>query len=224
MDITGILRDMSDDKYRDFQSVLIPSIEKETVLGVRMPQIRKLAKTIITEDAEVFMNSLPHRYYDENQLHAVLISGIADFDRCIENTEKFVGYIDNWATCDTMSPKVFSKNKEELLKHIVVWIDSDHTYTVRFAIKMLMEHFLGESYSDEYPQMVARVKSEEYYVKMMIAWYFATALSKQWDLVFPYIKSRKLSVWIHNKTIQKALESYRITSSQKDILRRLKIK
>ena len=222
MDITEILRDLSDEKYREFQSALIPSIEKETVLGIRMPEIRKLAKAMIAENTEVFMSSLPHKYYDENQLHAVLLSDIADWGRCIKKTEEFIGYIDNWATCDTLSPKVFSENKEELLKYIKVWLNSPHTYTVRFAIKMLMEHFLGESYSDEYPQMVAQIKSEEYYVKMMVAWYFATALAKNYECAVVYLEEDRLDRWTHNKTISKALESFRIPPEIKTYLRTLK--
>ena len=214
-----------DIKYRDFQSGLIPGKTSEVMIGVRTPELRKLAKEILKAGGyEEFLNDLPHRYFDEDQLHAFIISGMKDYERAMEELIKFLPYVDNWATCDQMSPKVFKKHRQELLGHIKKWIGSDHTYTVRFGIGMLMEHFLDEDYERGYPEMVAGLRSDEYYVNMMIAWYFATALAKQYDSIIPYIEGKKLDDWTHNKAIQKAIESYRITPEQKEYLRTLKVK
>jgi 3-methyladenine DNA glycosylase AlkD len=216
---------LQDEKYRDFQVKLMPTVELDTVIGVRTPELRKYAKQLVKrEDISGFLIDLPHRYFDENQLHAFIISEMKDYDRCIEEVNHFLPYVDNWATCDQMSPKVFKKYRKGLLDHIRVWIQSDKTYTVRFAIGMLMEHFLDEDFNAEYPEMVAAVRSDEYYVKMMIAWYFATALAKQYDAALPYIEKQRLDTWTHNKTIQKAVESYRITSEQKEYLKGLRVK
>jgi 3-methyladenine DNA glycosylase AlkD len=214
-----------DTKYRDFQGGLIPGKTSDVMIGVRTPQLRALAKEISKAgDYEEFLKDLPHKYFDEDQLHAFIISGIKDYDRAMEELEAFLPYVDNWATCDQMSPKVFKKNKMDLLKHIKEWIKSDKTYTIRFGIGMLMEHFLDEDYDLKYPRMVAEVRSDEYYVNMMIAWYFATALAKQYDSILPFIEGKKLDVWTHNKAIQKAVESYRITPEQKEYLKTLKVK
>ena len=214
---------LQDSKYRDFQSKLIPDIGPETMIGVRTPQLRKLAADLgKREDIGVFLDDLPHRYFDENQLHAFIISGIRDFGKCISEVERFLPYVDNWATCDQMSPKVFRKHRPELLEHIRVWIRSNRTYTVRFATGMLMEHFLEEDFEPEYPDMVSQIRSDEYYVNMMTAWYFATALAKQYDRILPYLQENRLDPWTHNKTIQKAVESYRITPEQKTYLRSLR--
>ena len=216
---------LQDIKYRDFQKKLIPTIDPETVIGVRTPQLRKLAKQLRrTPEAEAFLKEIPHKYFDENQLHAFLISEEKDYDKCIDRVEDFLPYIDNWATCDQLSPKVFKKHKGELLLCIYRWLESEHTYTNRFAIGMLMQHFLDEDFDLQYPEMVARIRSEEYYVNMMIAWYFATALAKQYDAVLPYLEEQKLDKWTHNKAIQKARESYRITPKQKEYLKTLKRK
>ncbi len=221
---------LQDIKYRDFQKKLIPTVDPETIIGVRTPEMRKLAKRLYKatgEEAkavEAFLETLPHEYFDENQLHAFIISEEKDFNRCIGLVEEFLPYVDNWATCDQMSPKVFKKDKDGLLLHVRKWLESDRTYTVRFAIGMLMEHFLNEDFDPEYPELVAGVSSDEYYVNMMIAWYFATALAKQYDAVLPYIEGEKLDVWTHNKAIQKARESYRITPEQKEYLKTLKRK
>ncbi len=230
---------LQDMKYRDFQKKLIPTVNPESVIGVRTPELRKLAKQLAkmrqqesgsagqgpcTADVETFLKQLPHEYFDENQLHAFIISEDKNFERCVADVEAFLPYVDNWATCDQMSPKVFKKNRERLLLHVKNWLESEQTYTVRFAIGMLMEHFLGDDYDPEYPELVAKVRSEEYYVNMMIAWYFATALAKQYDAVIPYLEEQKLDVWTHNKTIQKARESYRITTDQKEYLKTLKRK
>ena len=224
-EIRGELFAMQDEKYRDFQVKLIPSAEPDTVIGVRTPQLRKYAGQLLKrEDVSAFLDDLPHRYFDENQLHAFIISGIKDYERCINEVIRFLPYVDNWATCDQMSPKIFKKHRKELLENVELWLSSKETYTVRFGIGMLMEHFLDEDYDTNYPEMVAAVRSEEYYINMMIAWYFATALAKQYETVIPFIENKRLSDWTHNKAIQKAVESYRITQEQKDYLRGLKVK
>ena len=216
---------LQDEKYRDFQAKLIPTVDSETVIGVRTPELRSYARRLVKrEDISGFLADLPHRYFDENQLHAFIISEIKDYDGCMEEVDHFLPYVDNWATCDQMSPEVFRKQRAELLDHIRVWIRSDETYTVRFAIRMLMDHFLDGDFTEEYPEMVAAVRSDEYYLNMMIAWYFATALAKQYEAAVPYIEKRRLDTWTHNKTIQKSVESYRITPEQKEYLKSLKIK
>ena len=219
------LFEMQDIKYRDFQSKLIPTVDKENVIGVRTPLLRKYAKKLVKENGfEDFLKDIPHKYFDENQMHAFLISEIKDFERCMDEVESFLPYVDNWATCDQLSPKIFKKHREELLVHIKKWMASDRTYTIRFGMGMLMQHFLDEDFDPEYPKMVAAIRSQEYYVNMMIAWYFATALAKQYDEVLPYIEGRNLDDWTHNKAIQKSVESYRITDEQKGYLKSLKIK
>jgi 3-methyladenine DNA glycosylase AlkD len=223
--IRETLFSMQDIPYRDFQSKLIPNVAADTFIGVRTPELRKYAKQLSKEkDIEVFLRDLPHKYFDENQLHAFILQEIKDFDRCMEETERFLPYVDNWATCDQMSPKVFKKHHDKLPKLIRSWMGSKEAYTIRFGIGMLMEHFLDEEYDPKYPEAVAGIRSEEYYVNMMIAWYFATALAKQYDAIIPYIENRRLDLWTHNKTIQKAIESYRITPEQKEYLRTLRIK
>ena len=217
------LAEVSDKEYREFQSKLIPGQDPEGVLGVRTPELRSYAKQINKrDDADDFLDDLPHKYFDENQLHAFVISEIKDYDRCLAEVERFLPYVDNWATCDQMSPKVFKKHKPELLDSIKKWIASDETYTIRFGIGMLMRHFLEEDYSHEYPEAVAVIRSDEYYVNMMIAWYFATALAKQYDDIIPYIENHRLDDWTHKKAISKAVESYRITDEQKAYLKTLK--
>lgn len=214
---------LKDEKYRDFQSRLIPTIDESTMIGVRTPELRRLAKQMAKRaDSRDFLRQLPHVYFDENQLHAFMISEIKDYERCREEVRRFLPFVDNWATCDQMSPKVFKKHRRELLLEIREWIASDRTYTVRFAVGMLMEHFLSEDFDREYPEMVAGLRSEEYYVNMMIAWYFATALAKQYEAVLPFMEERKLDVWTHNKAIQKSVESSRITPEQKEYLKSLK--
>lgn len=211
--------------YRDFHARLMPTVDKEKVIGIRTPNLRKFAKEFGKKpEAENFLGQLPHQYYEENNVHGFLISGMKDYDRCIEELYRFLPYVDNWATCDLMSPKIFKKHLPELLEHIKVWIASEHTYMVRFGIGMLMSFYLDEAFEPEYLQMAASVKSEEYYINMMIAWYFATALAKQYDAARIYLEEKRLEKWTHNKTIQKAVESYRITSEQKAYLKTLKIK
>ncbi len=216
---------LQDIKYRDFQAKLIPGKTAEVMIGVRTPELRKLAKELAArEDIGEFLNDLPHKYFDEDQLHAFIISGMKDYERCMAETERFLPYVDNWATCDQMSPKIFKKHRADLAMTADRWLDSKETYTVRFAIGMLMEHFLEEDFDIKYPERVADIRSDEYYINMMIAWYFATALAKQYDAILPYIENKRLDNWTHNKTIQKAIESYRITPEQKEYLRTLKIK
>lgn len=216
---------MQDKKYRDFQKKLIPTVDPESVIGVRTPALRKYAKQLIkTSEISEFLKELPHQYFDEDQLHAFIVSEIKDYENCIEEVNRFLPFVNNWATCDQMSPKVFKKHREELCEEIKIWIHSEKTYTIRFGIGMLMEHFLDEDYDPIYPAMAAEVRSDEYYVNMMIAWYFATALAKQYDTIIPYIREMRLDVWTHNKTIQKAVESNRITPDQKGYLKGMKRK
>lgn len=224
-EIRSELKKLQDPAYRAFHIKLIPTVDPDTVIGVRTPELRKLAKCWAKrEDAQVFLKDLPHSFYDENQLHAFLISEMKEFAACMEETERFLPYIDNWATCDQLSPKVFRAHRAELLKKCRRWIKSEKTYTVRFGIKMLMEHFLDEAYDPAYPALVSKIRSEEYYVNMMIAWYFATALAKQYDEAVKYLEEKRLSKWVHNRTIQKAVESRRIDEDTKNYLRTLRIK
>ena len=217
------LFEMQDLKYRDFHSRLLPGIDKETIIGIRTPVLRKFAKEFAkTEAAEAFLKELPHQYYEENNLHMMLITRIKDYPKCMEEVQRFLPYIDNWATCDFPEPKCFRKNKKAVLEEVRKWIASTETYTIRYGIGMLMRLFLDEDFSPEYLEMAAGVQSQEYYVNMMIAWYLATALAKQWDATIPYLEERKLSEWVHRKTIQKAIESYRITPEQKDYLKTLR--
>lgn len=214
------LFELQDMAYRDFHSRLMPGIDKETIIGIRVPVLRKYAKSIAgTELSEKFIKELPHRYYEENNLHMMLITRIKDYDRCLLEIERFLPYIDNWATCDFPAPKCFENHKEDLLPVIKRWIASSETYTIRYGIGMLMRLYLDADFDPEYVRIVAEVKSDEYYVNMMIAWYMATALAKQWDAVIPYIEEHRMSDWVHRKTIQKAVESYRITDEQKRYLK-----
>lgn len=210
-----------DTAYRDFQAKLLPTLAPETIIGVRTPVLRGLAKKL-SGDAADFLGDLPHRYFEENQLHGFLISEMTDYDCCMNALTEFLPFVDNWATCDQMSPKVFKKHKSELLAQIKIWLSSAETYTVRFGVGMLMRHFLDEDFDPEYPKIVLAIQSEEYYVKMMVAWYFATALAKQYEAVLPILEGKCLETWTHNKAIQKALESYRISAGQKQYLRTLK--
>ena len=216
---------LQDVQYRDFQAKLIPNVPAESMIGVRTPALRSLAKQLAKqEEISVFLRELPHRYFDENQLHAFILSEWKDYARCMEGVRRFLPFVDNWATCDQLSPKVFRKHRPELLESIREWLSSGQTYTLRFAVGMLMEHFLDEDFDPVYPEMVARIRSEEYYVNMMVAWYFATALAKQYDAVLPYIEDRRLDSWTHNRTIQKAVESYRITEDRKTVLKSMRIR
>ncbi len=221
-EIQKLLFGLQDIAYRDFHSRLIPETDKSTVIGVRTPEVRKLAKQLYgTEEASRFMQSLPHRYYDENNLHAFMIEQIKDYDRTVAELERFLPFIDNWATCDMLRPKVFAKHRTELKEKCLEWIKSGQTYTVRFGIVMLMTHFLDVDFSTELLSAVAQIRSDEYYIKMAVAWYFATALAKQYDCTLPYIENRCLDTFTHVKTIQKARESYRVTPEQKAYLKSL---
>lgn len=219
------LFELQDSAYRDFHSKLMPTVPKEKIIGVRVPELRKFAKEFgKTEEANAFLEILPHKYYEEDNLHAFLIEQIKDFDECICTLDDFLLYIDNWATCDMMTPKIFKKNTDKLLPKIEEWLISDYTYKVRFAIGMLLKFYLDDNFDERYLCLVAGVKSDEYYINMMIAWYFATALAKQWDKTLPYIENKVLDKWTHNKAIQKSVESYRITKEQKEYLKQLKSK
>lgn len=215
---------MQDADYRAFQCRLMPTVDPGTVIGVRTPELRKFAKELAkTPEAVEFLRCLPHKYYEENNLHGFLIETIKDYGQAVAALDAFLPYVDNWATCDMMHPKVFRRHLPELLEQIKVWLASNDTYTVRFAVGMLMAFYLDESFQPEYPAMVAEIRSGAYYVNMMVAWYFATALAKQYDAVLPYFQQRRLDSWTHNKAIQKAMESYRITGEQKAYLRSLKV-
>lgn len=222
MNIKEELFAIQDTSYGDFQSNLIPNIPRELFIGVRIPEARKLVKRIAKEpEVSEFLRELPHKYYDENILHAILISEIKDYDACIEEIDKFLPYVDNWAVCDIISPKIFKTNKTLLLEKIKEWSASKKTYTSRFGIEMLMSHFLDDDFKPEYLEIPVSVNSEEYYVRMVIAWFFATALAKQWEQAIKYIENHRLDTWTHNKTIQKARESNRITPKQKEYLKSL---
>lgn len=216
---------MQDLKYREFTAKLTPTLEKERIIGVRTPELRKYAVELSkTEDAAAFMATLPHLYQEENNLHAFLIERIADYDACVAALDAFLPYVDNWATCDSMSPKCLKKQMPRLTGEIRRWMSSEQTYTVRFGMGMLMRHFLDDAFDPAYLDWVAALRSEEYYINMMIAWFFATALAKQWDATLPYIESRRLEPWVHNKAIQKAVESFRIPEDRKIWLRAQKIR
>ena len=217
------LFELQDIKYKEFHSKLMPGIDPDSVIGIRVPVLRAFAKSYAkTEEAESFIHTLPHQYYEENNLHMMLITSIKEYDRCLREIQRFLPYINNWATCDFPEPKCFMKHKKELLPVIRSWIASGETYTVRYGIGMLMRLYLDAGFKLEYLQLAADVRSEEYYVNMMIAWYFATALAKQWEATIPYLEKRQLSDWVHRKTIQKAIESYRITDEQKVYLKTLR--
>ena len=224
MKIRERLLSMQDIKYRDFNARLIPNIDKNSVIGVRTPELRKFAKELSkSEEISAFLETLPHQYFEENQLHAFLISEMKDYDTVITELEKFLPYIDNWATCDQLNPKIFKKHPDRLIEEIPKWLVSDKIYTVRFGIGMLMRWYLDAHFKPEYLDLVAKIRSEEYYINMMRAWYFATALAKQYDDTIKIIEENHLDVWTHNKTIQKARESYRVSEERKEYLKTLKL-
>ena len=215
-------------KYKTFQSKLLPTTNAATVIGVRTPDLRAIAKEYASHpDIEMFLTTLPHKYYDENQVHAFILSMMKDYDECVAFVDAFLPFVDNWATCDQMRPKVFAKaaNRAKLLKDVQCWIKSpvEKVYTVRFGIETLMSFFLDDDFDPKYLKWVSKIRSEEYYLNMMVAWFFATALAKQYDATLPFIENRALAPWTHNKTIQKAIESYRITDEQKAYLKTLKL-
>lgn len=218
----------TDPKFKAFQHKLIPTVDEEDIIGIRTPDMKKLVSTLSKEGfgadsiCSQFLSELPHRYFDEYNLHVMLLGRIKDYDRAIKETDRILPYINNWATCDVFSPTVFKKHRKELLEYIPVWLASTHTYTIRFGIEMLMSHFLDEDFNPMILQLVSSIRSEEYYVNMMIAWFMATALAKQYSYTIPYIKNGILAPWVQNKTIQKSVESYRISDDKKNYLRTLK--
>ncbi len=217
------LIEAKDDDYKKFQAKLVPNIPPETILGVRTPQMRKIAKEVFESDfKDEFLSSLPHKYYEENLIHFFVLALIKDFDECVERVEIFLPYVDCWPVSDQATPKSFKKNHQKLLPHIKKWISSQHVYTARFGIRMLMNEFLGEDFKEEYLELVACKKGDDYYLKMMIAWYFATALAKRYDESVKYIENRRLDEWVHKKAIQKAVESYRVTDEHKEYLKSLR--
>ena len=223
--ITEKLFALQDLEYKKFHSKLMPTIDPAVIIGVRTPDLRKLTKELKgTPEAEAFLQELPHHYYEENNLHGFLMETIKDFDTCIAALNGFLPYVDNWATCDMMAPKALKKDLPKLYEQVKLWIAGGETYTIRFGVNMLMKYYLEEAFLPEYPELAASIQSEEYYVKMVVAWYFATALAKQYEVILPYLKENRLDVWTHNKTIQKAVESYRITKEQKEYLKSLKRK
>ena len=216
---------LQDRDYAILQAKILPTVSPDRIIGVRTPALRLFAKDLCKDpDLNEFLSCVPHQYFDENQLHAFVISQEKDFDKCVAAVNAFLPYMDNWATCDQLSPRAFKKEPAKLLPCIQTWLKSDQTYTVRFAVGMLMQHFLDEHFDLKYADWVAAIRSEEYYVNMMIAWYFATALAKQYPLVLPYLEERRLPAWVHNKAIQKSVESFRITDEQKAYLRTLKVR
>ena len=229
---------LQDLRFRDFQRCLIPTIEPEKIIGVRTPQLKVLAREISNAqdlrknsendkdkfiiESRYFTSLLPHFYFEENQLHAFIINRYTNFNIALSLTDIFLPHIDNWATCDQLRPKCFNTNLPDLYIKCNKWINSKRTFSVRFAIGMLMNYFLDDNFTIQSAELIASIKTEEYYVNMMIAWYFATALAKQWDAAISFLAEDKLSVWVHNKTIQKAIESFRVTDEHKNFLRTLK--
>lgn len=224
---TKELFELKDEAYKEFNKKLVPNVSEDTMIGIRTPKLRTLAKKLWKEDRAKcldFMKSLPHSYFEENNLHAFFIEQIKDLGEAIDETEAFLPYIDNWETCDLFSPKLFKKHKAELLKHIGKWMKSKHTYTVRYAIGLLLQHFLDEDFKPDYLEQVAKIRSEEYYIRMMVAWYFSIALVKQYEETLPFLQEQKLESWTHNKAIQKARESTRVSPERKAYLNTLKVK
>ncbi len=222
--ITADLFEMQDLQYRDFHSKLMPTVDKDKIIGVRVPQLRKYAKEIAKdENISEFLTAVPHEYYEENNLHAFIVESIKDFKACIKHLEAFLPYIDNWATCDMLRPKCFKNNTEKLYEYVLKWIKFEKPYIVRYALGMLNSYYMDEYFEEKHLLLAASVEHEDYYVRMMVAWYFATALSKQYSSALPYIENNRLSPWVHNKTIQKAIESYRISPEQKEYLKTLRI-
>lgn len=221
-DIKEYLFENQDISYKAFQGKLLPTVDPSRVIGVRTPILRRISKELKdTAVADAFMKNIPHEYFEENNLHAFFIEGISDYERCLRELNRFLPLIDNWATCDSLRPKCFKKHLGELDAEIEKWLSSGHEYTVRFGIEMRMVFYMDSEFRPEYLERVASIRSDAYYINMMIAWFFATALAKQWDATIPYIEQRRLDEWVHNKAIRKALESYRVTELQKAYLRTL---
>ena len=224
MDIINKLYAMQDKKYLDFQSKLIPNIDKDSIIGVRSPDLKKIAKDMYKSDTyKLFLDELPHKYFEENQLHSFIISEIKDYNDCVILINKFLPYVDNWATCDQLNPKCLKKDLDNLIIEIKKWIKSSDTYTIRFGIITLMRYFLDDKFNKSHLELVSNIKSSEYYVNMMISWFFATALAKQYDSTIYIIENKILDDWIHNKTIQKCIESNRISLNKKEYLKSMKV-
>ena len=227
MNIRNKLLEMSSDKHRLFMAKLVPNIDTGTILGIKNPDLKKLAKDLMTsqpEEAKHFLEDLPHKYFEENMLHSFILSNIKDFDTCLNELEIFKDHIDNWAVCDSFRSKAFKKNPDRLYPHIENWIRSDHPYTQRLAIGLLLSYYLGDNFKKDHLDLVAANSDPDYYVKMMVAWYFSMALAKQYDTAIGYIEDKKLETWTHNKAIQKALESRQVPDDRKDYLISLKVK
>lgn len=219
------LEDIQDTAYKKFHARLVPTLDPEYIIGIRVPVLRQLARELYQGyDMEPFLAELPHYYLEENTLHGLLIEQMQDYAACIAALEKWLPYVDNWGTCDTVSPKVFRRHKESLLNHIKEWLSAEHTYTVRFAVGMLMTHYLDDDFQPEYLKLVTNIRSDGYYINMMAAWYIATALAKQYSVTIAVLENKELPLWTHNKAIQKAIESRRITQEQKNYLRTLRRK
>ena len=222
-DIQSKLFDLQDIKYRDFHAKLMPTVNKEKIIGVRIPVLRSFAKEFgKTKEARLFLQVLPHSYYEENNLHGLLLEQIKDYEKCLQELERFLPFIDNWATCDLLAVRTVKKHLDVFIEEVYRWIQSQHTYTIRFGIGMLMRYYLDENFQMEYPEKVMQICSKEYYVNMMRAWYFATALAKQPDAALPWLTEKRLDLWTHNKAIQKAVESRRIPLGMKQLLRGLR--
>ena len=225
MEIRECLLAKKDEAFQQFQSRIVPNVPQESIIGIRVPELRRLAKEYRnTREAETFLSELPHSYYEENMLHIMLLCLEKDFQKCVEGLDRFLPYADNWAVTDQSSPKCFKKHHEELIPIITGWVNSDHVYTARYGINIFMREFLDSDFDIKYAELISQKRGEDYYLKMIIAWYFATALAKQYDAIIPYIEQQKLETWIHNKAIQKAVESFRVTDEHKAYLKTLKIK
>lgn len=225
--ILDILYRHQDEKYGDFMSKLIPTLPRENIIGIRSPAFKKIPKEVHAEaedEIEAFLKELPHKYQEENYLHNALISEIKDFDVFMNAFEKYLPYINNWAVSDGLNPQVLQKNHDKLVPYIAKWIKSESSYTNRVAMLFIMKYFLDEDFKAEYLSWAAEIRSDEYYVNMMTAWLFAEALSKQWNEAVRFIQEKKLDAWTHNKAIQKARESHKITDEKKEYLKNLKIK
>ena len=215
---------LADIKYKDFTASLIPTVDKETIIGVRSPALRQLAKELDQDQVQEFLDTLPHTYYEENNLHAFLIGRIKDYSQCIQRVEDFLPYIDNWATCDSLATPIFKKHLDQVKEKVYIWLEDEHEYTVRYAIGVLMRYYLDEAFDSIYLDWVQNIDKDTYYINMMRAWYFATALAKQEKATYPIFEKELLDVWTHNKAIQKCIESRRISNDLKQKLRVLKRK
>ena len=223
MTVTDMLISAKDDEYREFQAKLVPNIDPATIIGVRTPRMREIAKEVFKGDLrDDFLKELPHKYYEENLVHFFVLAMIKDFDECVQAVEEFLPYVDCWPVSDQATPKSFKKNHEKLLPYIEKWIASDHVYTARFGIRMLMNEYLGDDFKEEYLELVASKRGDDYYLKMMVAWYFATALAKKYDESVRYIEEKRLDEWVHKKAIQKAVESFRVSDEHKEYLKSLR--